>query len=938
VSIPIPDPIVNLSGQYWFGSLGIDPGTKAPLAKRGTVSITGNQWDQEWDDYSGHNTFSSSFTTTEQPDGSINVNFPGETYNIAWNGDVMIHAGSVLGGTEQGFDIFTRIATNVDVNDVLGDHSYFGYHIDSPGPGDSCGWGDFIFDSNGTAIGASTNDRGNIESGTMDWSIDEIYSTITISGSAINELGYATSFLAEGGIGLSWQIVPEEGRGDLGYAIFIKKTGQMITMADIADTYQIRFLETGPGAVPYTCGQGTCVLGADGSFSVDAYYSNGEHDVFSTDYTVGPGNEVYLDGGEMEGIISPDKNLIFLPEYRYENPPTRTDDDWLGGIFLIRMLNNNTVPGPGGLNIGLSVTGNKLPTAVVSGSGAKISLTALIENVGEEAFDKGSTVDIYFYARETTTSQYTEIGSLPGTSISNLEPGTVKKYSINAQLPAGLADGVYEFVVEIGDDAAVVENHTVAVQEGFIDFTMAVGNVSLPSAVIAGEGAKMAIQATVTNTGNISTEKTAMADFTVVARPASGGDDIVLYETTMKFGNLKPGSGKKYNLKPTIPSDVPEDTYDVLLWCDYGDVGVELPLDHQMVVSEPFVDLSCTVGSSSGSGMIIPGTKSKIKIPVNIINEGNVPLAKTDTVDIYVYLREIGDIGNNDILVGSMLNYKVGALASGKPKILSVPVSIPATAGSGDYQYVAVVDSNITETNANNNEMLSSEGVSVVGGFLEMTRINGYSNASYTTSVKGDLLGYGYTGILTVNVSNSNGNITETVTSKDGFDTQQQTYNWYQNSNGICLGSFGQEVDMGTITFDFDNLVVFPADGSTGGQSNVDGLIEIEYGWNSIDIDLTGTATAKGQINGVKTVKVNGTNYDAVESKISLIFDAEGSISDGYYDVLELQLDVKQDITYWTTSIGIIKSQIETTVKVNIPGEASASGSSTETREMIGIP
>ena len=337
----------NLSGQYWFGSLSVDVGTNAPWGKRGTVSITGNQWDQEWDDCNGHHTFSSSFTTTAQPDGSINIDFlgAGETYNVAWNGDVMIHAGSVLGWGGEGIDIFTRKATNVDVNDVLGDHSYFGHHLDTIWPGDSCGWGNLTFDPDGTAIGNWTNDKGVYESDTLNWTLDDVNAMINLLGHGEDAL-----FLGKGGIEFAWQIVPEEGRdGDLGYAILIKKTDQMITMADIADTYQIRFLETGPGAVPYTCGQGTCVIEAiddvNGILSVDANYSNGEHDVFSADCKVGPGYEFHLDDDSApDGIISPDKNLICLPEYRYEKP--RTDDDWLGGIFLVRMptTDNNINP------------------------------------------------------------------------------------------------------------------------------------------------------------------------------------------------------------------------------------------------------------------------------------------------------------------------------------------------------------------------------------------------------------------------------------------------------------------------------------------------------------------------------------------------------------------------------------------------------------------
>jgi inhibitor of cysteine peptidase len=154
-------------------------------------------------------------------------------------------------------------------------------------------------------------------------------------------------FFGKGGIGSTYQIVFEEGRdgNDLGYNIFIKKTDQLITMAEIAGTYQVRFLQTGPGGVPYTCGQGTCVIeavdDANGILLVDAYYSNGEHSVTSKACSVGPGNEFHLDDdGVPDGIISPDKNLILGVEYLYENPPTRTEDDWIGGTFFIRMPEN----------------------------------------------------------------------------------------------------------------------------------------------------------------------------------------------------------------------------------------------------------------------------------------------------------------------------------------------------------------------------------------------------------------------------------------------------------------------------------------------------------------------------------------------------------------------------------------------------------------------
>ena len=343
VSVGSPD----LSGQYWFGSLSVNADSSEPWAKHGTVSIAGNQWYQQWEDYDGSHELSSSFTTTTQPDWSINinftddVNFPVEPYNIAFNGNVMIHAGTVLGGGGEGIDIFTRKAINADVNDILGNHSFFGHSVTIPGDGDSCGGGDVTFDPNGNAVFTWVDNHGIIESAIMDWMLDDANSLI-----ALPPFPEYTFYLGREDIGFACQVTSEEGRGDgVGYNIIIKKDDQAIKMADIAGTYQVRFLETGPGGVPYTCGQGTCVIkavdDANGILSLDAWYSNGEHDLSSIACSVGSGNEFHLDDESMpDGIVNPDRNLIFMAEYRYQNPPTRTEDDWIGGIFLIRMPDN----------------------------------------------------------------------------------------------------------------------------------------------------------------------------------------------------------------------------------------------------------------------------------------------------------------------------------------------------------------------------------------------------------------------------------------------------------------------------------------------------------------------------------------------------------------------------------------------------------------------
>ncbi|MCU0913089.1 MAG: hypothetical protein MUC88_00825 [Planctomycetes bacterium] len=334
---------LDLSGQYWFGSLSVDAATNVPWAKRGTVSITGHQWDQAWEDGNGPHSFSSAFSTTVDADGSVNLNFPGQRYNVAWNGDLMIHAGSVLHGGGEGIDILMRKATNVNINDVAGDYSFFGHWLGTRDGSDETGWGRVSFYADGSANANWVSSRGYLRNdNTCSWYLDEANAVVYGSCDDYPNLVGKNGMYAPFG-DITWD-------GHFGYDLFIRKTDQAMTMADIAGTYQIRFLETGPGPVPYTCGRGTGVIKAvdhaNGILSVEAYYSDGEHDLFTMNCSVGPGNEFRL-ADEPDGIISPDRGLIFLPEYRYEKPPTRRDYDWLGGIFLVRTPNNVPAPASG---------------------------------------------------------------------------------------------------------------------------------------------------------------------------------------------------------------------------------------------------------------------------------------------------------------------------------------------------------------------------------------------------------------------------------------------------------------------------------------------------------------------------------------------------------------------------------------------------------------
>lgn len=322
----------NLSGEYWFGSLGADVNTHIPLAKRGTVVVSGDTWTQEWDDINGSHSFTSTFYTLELPDGSVDIVFPSKTYNVAWNGDTMVHTDAAADeNNRMGIDLIIRKASGLQSSDITGEYRFFGHYLNSIVPSDSCVWGHCVMDPGGTASLDYTNDHGQNESQSFNWSFDAVHQVVDIAGQTV---GLYPGF---GEMAFTTQITASEGvDGDLGYNIFVKKSTQTVTLDDLAGTYQVRFLETAPGGVPYTCGSGTCVIASDGTFSVDAYYSDGEHDIFTTDCSVGPGNTFFVGGGEVEGIVNADNNLMFLPEYTYDDPANRTEYDWVGGLFLVR--------------------------------------------------------------------------------------------------------------------------------------------------------------------------------------------------------------------------------------------------------------------------------------------------------------------------------------------------------------------------------------------------------------------------------------------------------------------------------------------------------------------------------------------------------------------------------------------------------------------------
>jgi FKBP-type peptidyl-prolyl cis-trans isomerase len=119
----------------------------------------------------------------------------------------------------------------------------------------------------------------------------------------------------------------------------------------------------------------------------------------------------------------------------------------------------------------------------------------------------------------------------------------------------------------------------------------------------------------------------------------------------------------------------------------------------------PWVDLTTTVNTSNsmgfGSGTITSGAFKTYNIPVLVTNRGNVAVSSTISgVDFQIYLHPANATSNSADVLVSPANFTTSALrgltAKASPRTVLVPVTVPLTVGTGDYQLV--IKSNTSNT------------------------------------------------------------------------------------------------------------------------------------------------------------------------------------------------------------------------------------------------
>jgi len=229
----------------------------------------------------------------------------------------------------------------------------------------------------------------------------------------------------------------------------------------------------------------------------------------------------------------------------------------------------------------------RLPEALVSGDGTRITLPVTVTNLGNVPVARGSRIDIDVFARPAAAgddSQDVLVAVSAGQSVSALGVGKTKRFNVPVQLPAGVATEQYVLVAKVDARDDIPEpdgsNNIVAtpaedamdVTLGQVDLVAVISKSTLPSDLVTGYAESGKVTVAVTNLGNIPLAAGQRIDVRLVARPTGGGADRQIgYLDNVLIAALKPQGTKVLTVSVSTPTGLPKGTYELVAQIDWSD-------------------------------------------------------------------------------------------------------------------------------------------------------------------------------------------------------------------------------------------------------------------------------------------------------------------------------------------------------------------------------
>ncbi len=214
--------------------------------------------------------------------------------------------------------------------------------------------------------------------------------------------------------------------------------------------------------------------------------------------------------------------------------------------------------------------------------------------------------------------------------------------------------------------------------------------------------------------------------------PQNPGDAIFLGRTTLR-GRVNPDADAEVQLKVTLPASMPAGAYRLAAVLDPDGKIAEQDEDNNVIISDvvevtqPDYNLrveftnKTIVPSAQVFGAAGKGTASLL-----IINNGSAVLPKVAKAQVKVVARPINAVDDSqDIDLTSKPTFvTLNSLGAGKSKVQAVALTIPADLPVGEYDYLAIIDTNddLAETSEFDNETpLDAPTLTVTDPFVDLS-------------------------------------------------------------------------------------------------------------------------------------------------------------------------------------------------------------------------
>jgi len=492
--------------------------------------------------------------------------------------------------------------------------------------------------------------------------------------------------------------------------------------------------------------------------------------------TVGTYYAAFANGGS-GGIASP-----FVPGVAQVLPgaatPTQTS---VGQEAAILARYNDTAGATDGNatvppQIDLGFGANTVPDSILETTTARGNVIVTVTNDGNDPLPRTLRGTINVYARPVGGGVDVLIGSRTNQAAGNLASNATKNYSIPVNIPGSLAAGAFIFVAEFigGNDTgewSAVDAAGFTVAPAFNELGVNLTGASIPASVVTGDGTKIKVPVNVVNNGNVALPAGTTIDVIVALRPAGAGDDsqdlVLLTLNNQSIAGLKVGATKKLTANVLIPAGTASNDYVIVAKIDTSNDVTETnegnnsaATTSQIDAELGFVNLLPTFGTVGLPPAVVAGSTVKGSVTVNVENDGNVALARGQTISLLLQAVPVG--GGEPQTISTLTNQSVSALKPNAVKKFTFK-TVNLTGLNGQYTYRVIADSGavVTESNEADNTVLNATPLTVAPAFVDLSiPTSGHNLAANLTA--------GDEGVATLTITNlgnvdANGTVDITV-------------------------------------------------------------------------------------------------------------------------------------------------------------------------------